>query len=275
MTRRLAVVVLMAVAAACDGGASLDTTVAPDTTPVATPPPTTTTRVPSTTSAPTSTVAGPLEVVAMPAVIEEAGLEARYSIPELAGHPLPGGAAAVNGELRREVEERLEEFRRWVVGLEFVVEELPSTFDAEYMVRLLDPEVVSIDFAFTYYASGAAHPTIEVAAFIFDLGTGRRLHLVDLVTGDSSPLAVATMAAQQVADAIYGGEVDEVWSWVGDEAALLEQASFWLSEDALGVSFSQYAVGPGAVGPVTVEIPFSALGVLIDPGGPIARLAGG
>lgn len=272
MTKRLGVVLLVAVAAACDGGASSDTTVPS----VTTPPPTSATSVPpaATTSTPPSTVAGPLEVVALPGVIDEADLQARWSIPELAGHPVPGVAEAVNRELRREVEERLEEFREWVVGLDFVVEELPSTFDAEFIVRLLDSEVLSVDFAFTYYTSGAAHPTTEVAAFIFDLATGRSLHLVDLVTGDSAPLAVATMAAQQVADAVYGGDVDEVWSWVGDEAALLEQASFWLSEEALGVSFSQYAVGPGAVGPVTVEIPFTALGVLIDPAGPIARLAG-
>ncbi len=213
-------------------------------------------------------------MVAVPGVIEEADLKARYSIPELAGHPVPGVADAVNRELWREMEDRLEEFRQWVAGLDSVVEELPSTFDAEFTIRLLDPEVLSIDFAFTYYTSGAAHPTTEVEAFIFDLASGRSLDLVDLVTGDSAPLAVAMLAAQQVADALYGGDVDEVWSWVEDEAALLEQASFWLSDEALGVSFSQYAVGPGVVGPVTVEIPFTALGVLIDPDGPIARLAG-
>ncbi|MFQ5517185.1 MAG: DUF3298 domain-containing protein [Acidimicrobiia bacterium] len=269
-----AAAVLALAAAACGGGATF-TTATSSTTSTTAAPATTTTAAPTTTTvaavtSTTTTVPPAMEVVT---VVSDAGggdlpYEIHLEIPQLVNHPVPAIEDAINVDLESAIAAAAADTIAYAG--EIGDAEGKSTLDVQYAVTLFTPDLLSVRVVYFSYAAGAAHPASWVDAMIFDLASGRPVGPEDLLDPSTSPAAAANMIATAIADGYYDGTAYEVFSWAGGQSELLSVARFWLGEDVLGVSFDQYAVGPGALGPVQVQIPYTELAPLADRSGPLA-----
>jgi hypothetical protein len=193
------------------------------------------------------------------------------TVPSLSGLPVPSVEASVNDALG-------------AVGIEAVGQFLAAIEDADnygfgsdlvvgYEARTVHPSVASFRFTHYVYFDGAAHGISAVSTLTFDLRTGRTLGLPELLVGDSAPTALSILVAAHLRDEYYAGDPTEFSAWVPDTGAL-SVSRFALGPTGIEVSFDQYEVGPGAMGPVTVTVPYEELGILINPEGPIPEIRG-
>lgn len=244
---------------------------------------TTTTVVPTTTSAPSSTTTADtapttttpsttasdssLQVVSNPRHEEEPTYVVNVEIPRLDGIDDPAVQDAVNAVLSDDI---------GAIADAFVTEAaetdteggLKSELFVSYQVTLLDQGVFSVVVDYYEYWSGAAHGVSAVDAYVFDLASGDRLGLDDL-TRDLDRLRDRIRRA--VADEVYGGDRTAIGEWLSGQD-LLDLASWAVDTDGLVVAFDQYALAAGALGVVTVHIPYADLGDSIPEGSPIAAL---
>lgn len=251
-----------------------DTTAASTTT--ASPPSSTTTLPPATSVVTTATTAPPardLEVVL--SSVEETSDDPSYrlsmSIPVVRGHSDAAAEAAINDEIAAFGDAEADRFRADMASWEADAGAPESAFDLDGSVSLLTADVLSIVFFEYWYFQGAAHPTDNYEAMIFDLRTGRRLGLPDLLGSDSAPFALSELVQQRIIAEYYEGDEASFDSW-RDGAAPEQLDALALTESSLLVLFGRYEVGPGVLGSIIVEVPYEELGVLIDPDGPIGAL---
>ena len=273
---------LVVLAAACSdasGEAATTSAAAPGSTTTTVAAATSTTTTAPTATATTLSEATTTSIVATPVVTdvirEERGQDPAYTllitIPAVSGLSDPAAEATINNELAAVGNDAaggfltdIEDADNYGFGNDLVV---------GYETRALHPTVASFRFNHYVYFDGAAHGMSAISTLTFDLTTGRILTLPDVLIGDSAPTALSILAAAHLRDDYYSGDPAEFAAWV-PETGTLDVSRFALGPAGLEISFDQYEVGPGAMGPVTVTVPYEELGVLINQEGPIPVIRG-
>ncbi|OON70064.1 RsiV family protein [Hymenobacter sp. CRA2] len=149
------------------------------------------------------------------------------------------------------------------------------TYNADQLLSLTRFEQI--------YQFGGAHPTHEFTPLTFDLRTGRRLLLPDLLKpGYEQPLR-RLLTKRLLADNLYGdfyrdeggqpGQPFERWTdEQGNPQALvpLPGSGFSLMPGEISFQWNEYEIGPYVIGPQTVNISYADLRPLLRPTGPLA-----
>ncbi len=179
--------------------------------------------------------------------------------------------AAVNQAISDLVEPRLNQFIADVSTVHDPALSLPgSSYWLDFQVGAATPAVLSIMFSESVYYEGAAHPTTQLFSITLDPLTGTVFALSDvLITGTIGALALAV--EQHVIDEVYGGDSAALASWISGIPPELLYA--WaVTATGVQIGFSQYDVGPSALGPQTVVVPYGELAGVVDPAGPAGGL---
>lgn len=267
----LAIVVVSVLVGGCVTPSEPGTPAAPSTTTITVAPSTSTTTVQS----PPITVAStlPPEDVDLSAVRvltdvrhdEQPSYVVDVAVPRLEGLDDTGVQDTVNAVMAGDLGAATDGFVDTFAGTE-TIDGAKSEWYVSFTVSLLDKGLFSVLVDFYEYGSGAAHGFSAVDGYIFDLADGTRLGLSDLTM---DPDRLRDLIRQGIADQVYGGDRTPVGEFTSGRD-LLDLARFALDGDGLVVSFDQYAVAAGAVGVVTVHVPYDALA--IPEGSPVAAL---
>lgn len=140
---------------------------------------------------------------------------------------------------------------------EFADEQMAMMFiELSYEYYFPATSIISLLYSGSYYFGGA-HPGSSFEVLTFNLETGQAVELADMFQPGVdylqllSDLSIAQLSANEYLD-----EAD-----INSGAAPVAQnyKTVYLSEDSLKIVFGEYQVGPYAVGPQTVTIPYFAI----------------
>jgi hypothetical protein len=143
-----------------------------------------------------------------------------------------------------------------------------STVEGSFMVAANDHGVLSLTTSDSFFFSGAAHPSFAVRGYTFDIKTGKRLKLADVLTADGLKLArKACVAALTSAEA--GQFFDESSAGEECDGALRDSAdspaSFTLGKDGFRLTLDlPHAIA--AIGLEGAAIPLKDLGPAVTSG---------
>ena len=149
-----------------------------------------------------------------------------------------------------------------------------SDLNISYTVALAHDDLMSIDFEVSSYFQGAAHPNSYSETLNYDLKNGKVLKLADLFKPGAKYLqaiakyCIADLKKQATEKGLLAEEIEK-----GAAANADNYLGWTLTKRGLGIDFDPYQVGPYAVGPQFVLVPYSDLKDLINPDGPVAQFA--
>lgn len=137
--------------------------------------------------------------------------------------------------------------------------------DVNYRVKRLDPSILSLEGSHVTYAGGI-HPDHISKSVTYDLLTGRRLALQDILTETYSVDTLCTLTLDALAP--MSQELYSDYSVIVKElfnGSWLDLEEWYLSDNGLCLYFAPYDIAPYATGTVTAEIPYEKLiGTLQD-----------
>jgi hypothetical protein len=202
-------------------------------------------------------------------------------------YPQFEGAAQFNrlaeGFAAKEVAEFKRDAGREPGEKDFMPEAGDDSLNVRYYVRSATPELLSVEFAMSYYEHGAAHPSHAFHVLNYDAKAGRELRLADLFKpgsdylGKISEVAVRQMRRWNKDSAEYPGASGE--PYLTDEG-LTEGASpkeenyknWTVTPRGLVVTFDYYQLGAYAAGAPSVVLPYADLKDVLRADGPLAPL---
>ncbi|MFN8036110.1 MAG: hypothetical protein U0V73_09270 [Acidimicrobiia bacterium] len=165
-----------------------------------------------------------------------------------------------------------------------------TTLDTTFFVIELTPRVASVQLISSFYGAGAAHGATWVDAYNFDLRTGKRLTLTDVLrtpstAGRTTPEPWSSFVAGEVkrlltvqlGDTLMLGEDADRPGWPLRSTSDGGPAAQWnVRPDGLVVTFAPYAVAPGLGGSFRpqVVIPWESLHRYLVPGTAPAKTDG-
>ena len=148
-----------------------------------------------------------------------------------------------------------------------------SDLNVSYEVALAQDDLISVEFTVRSYYQGAAHPNTFSEVVNYDLKNGKELKLADLFKPGAKYLQV--LASYCIADLkkqkdrkLLDEEIEK-----GASADAKNYQNWTITRKGLGIQFDTYRVGPYAVGPQFVLVPYSNLKDLINPDGPIGQFS--
>ncbi len=181
-------------------------------------------------------------------------------------------------------DERVQDFNKQAAGLiqaeveyfrKNILSEMPdnsgaasSYFNTQYTLVFQGGALWSLKFDFAGYAAGAAYPYHYSSTLNYDLEQGRKLAMSALFPKDSDYLGaisrycIAELSKRDIG--FYGGFQQ------GAEPTSENYRNWNITADGLLITFDEYQVGPYAVGPQSVTIPYRELNSLINPKSPLA-----
>ncbi|HEX5082751.1 MAG TPA: DUF3298 and DUF4163 domain-containing protein [Blastocatellia bacterium] len=137
-----------------------------------------------------------------------------------------------------------------------------------YEITDADKDFISLLFSFNSYLGGA-HPNTNTKSFNYDLNRGSPVKLADLFTPGSNYLNV--ISGYSIGELKKIETTSQVESGAGPK---IENFHSWnITPFGLQITFDAYQVGPYAVGPHEVVIPYSVLKPIIRPDGLLAQFA--
>lgn len=213
----------------------------------------------------------------VPRSIRAANRKLRYTIkakyPQAVGAQRNPRLARLNQELHALITKDVSGFRD-----DFAAPEermgVGSSYEADYQMSLKTADLISLTFYVNTYYEGAAHGNQHTIAFNYDLTTGRVLALKDLFKPGSDYLKVISDYATAELKKKLLPDADEEWIEKGAGADDKNYRSWNIKKDGLFITFDPYQVVYYAAGPQEVTIPYSVLKNIIDPQGPLAKVAG-
>lgn len=228
------------------------------------------TVIPTATQAPTLTPAQPLLLVSK--LLSETGTKPVYKIniryPEIAGADSVG-PKAFNQETQKMAQDMLASYRKEFQQIPSVPES-PGTYssmDLSYTVTHGEHGLLSVQFTLSFYYSGAAHPNMGRMGLNFDLIHAQKIELAQLFQPGTDYLK--TIADYCTADLKKQSRLEF------PDGALPKAENYqnWnITKEGLLISFDPYQVGPYAMGPSQVTIPYAALKGILKSDGPLAVL---
>lgn len=232
---------------------------------------------PSPSPTPRATPSVTAEVVSGVVAATGATYQVRY--PHVDGLADPTIAAAINRVLRDQADATVSDFTSGIGKDPEVGPGQPSILQADFSVAYSSPDLLSLRIDAYSYPSGAAHGGSVVSTFTFDVASGRRLALADLFRPGSTYLdTLAAEARTQLRDTVASASSTDPlmvdWVTTGSAPTADNYAAWAITPGGLEITFGQYQVAPYAAGMPVVTVPLAHLAGLIDPGGPLAPLAG-
>jgi hypothetical protein len=220
----------------------------------------------------------------VPKLIKEANKEKHYTI-DVEYPQIEGGDARFdkfNKEARGLVTKQVTE---WKTNEAERDADMPSDSPDEtnnsdmgigYDIRYATDDLISVEFSEGGYSRGAAHPNSFTIVLNYDLKNGKKLALGDLFKPKSNYLSMISTYCiknlkEQSKKKDLGLEDETIQSGAGPKA---DNYKAWaITKKGLWITFDAYQVGPYAVGPQYVLVPYSTLKDLIKPDGPIGAFA--
>lgn len=224
---------------------------------------------------------GDVELIAKQ--VKESNKKLMYEIaaqyPQLTGGNNPN-FEKFNQAVRVPVTKRIAGFRKDMApeaGAEPPLEgSMRSDLSIGYTVVLAQDDLVSIKFDVYSYFQGAAHPNSFSETINFDLKNGKQIKLSDLFKPGVKYLqAMANYCIADLKKQSQEKKLELPADQIADGAApkATNYESWTITKAGVGINFDPYQVGPYAVGPQFVLVPYSTLKDLINPDGPVAQLA--
>lgn len=146
---------------------------------------------------------------------------------------------------------------------------MPSFRQLSYSVTHGVHGLLSINFKVDGYESGAAHPYQYTMVLNYDLQHGKVLMLKDLFLPGMDYIKV--IADYCVSDL---KRQDRLEFPKGAAPTESNYQNWNITDKGLLISFDAYQVGPYAMGPSTVMVPYSSLQGLLNPNGVLAPILG-
>jgi hypothetical protein len=190
-----------------------------------------------------------------------------------------------NQQAKDAVTKRVAEFKKAIAENAKVVEQTPeppalselaSDLTGGYKVALANDDLISIQYTIGGYAAGAAHGNSSSQVLNYDLRGNKVLKLADLFKAGSkylqniSEFCIKDLKRQSKRHDNALPD-DMIESGAGPAAKNFE--SWTITKKGLNITFDAYQVGPYAAGPQSVFIPYAPFKELINPDGPLGKLA--
>ena len=197
-------------------------------------------------------------------------IKARY--PQAVGAGRDPRQAKLNQELRKFIDKEVNKFRENAGPPEARTFSSGSAFESKYSVTHAEGGLISIAFLIETYYEGAVHGSYNTIVFNYALTSGKLLKLADLFKPGSNYLKPISDYAIVSLRKEKEGVPDS--DWIDGAAPKEENYQSWnITRAGLKINFDPYQVGPYAEGPHEVLIPYSVLKDIINPAGPLARIA--
>lgn len=182
--------------------------------------------------------------------------------------------APIDEESRDETPQALME--RFIRGYQDFADEFPESSSQWYMTREIEPiydtdRVFSVQMTEESY-TGGAHPNSNVWLASFDVHTGQRLALDDvLMDGHEAELqAIGERAFRDARGLGAEDDLTEAGFWF-DEGVFRLNENFAVTAEGLRFVFNRYEVAPYALGATEIVLPVAALRPLARAGGVLAE----
>lgn len=142
-----------------------------------------------------------------------------------------------------------------------------STQQITYTVTYFNQGVISVYFNVGFYMAGAAHPNSYSVVLTYDLYEDKQIQLADLFISGADYLQA--LSDYCVTTLTNEGRLE----FPGGAQPSGENYKNWnLTPDSVRITFDPYQVGPYAMGPQVVDIPFSVLTPIFYNYGALARV---
>jgi hypothetical protein len=202
------------------------------------------------------------------AKIEE---EAEFYVIDVT-YPVISGADKLNQEIEDNVQGSIDFFKIEVEENMPYFEEMEGEFGKSslyvtYEIHTLNPKLASIQFGNSDYTAGAAHPAFYTSVLNYDIKENKEIEISDLFIEDSDYLTILSdsiiqkLSEQMLADFEYA---DTDWIESGAAPEEIDYAAFVFDADGLFFTFDPYIVGPYAIGPQNVTVPYDEIGEIIN-----------
>lgn len=132
-----------------------------------------------------------------------------------------------------------------------------STLQLVYLIGS-SPRTISYIYTIDEY-SGGAHGMTYFKTFVFDTTTGKKLSLADLFTPGTNYLSELSTAARAQLPRVIGPDADAQMIASGTTPDEKNFENFFIDNHNIVFLFPPYQVAAYAQGPVTLQIPTSAL----------------
>jgi hypothetical protein len=212
----------------------------------------------------------------------------RIQYPEITGAPKPGIRDSIQAwildfVLRRtddtlrapSVDAVIESFLEGFEELRRQYPEATQPWEVDRQVSVLPsvPGIFSLE-AREFSATGGAHPNSSIQLASFEVGSGRRLSLSDLlVTGHGPPLSALAEKAFRAARGVPAdSSLENVGFWFEGSQFRLPR-NFAVTADGLRFYYNAYEVGPYVLGATDFLVSYDDLSGLIRSDGPLASRA--
>ena len=157
----------------------------------------------------------------------------------------------------------------------------PQDFESDYTMRynalLLSPTIISLDFNYSEYIAGSAHPNNRARILNDDLRQHLLLSTIDLFASSTTALPFLSNYTRNALKGIMADQPKEIFEQQTIPGTLPTHENFQevaLTQKGLLVIFNPYQVAPYARGAILVPIPLSDLnGILSEPALESIRLA--
>jgi hypothetical protein len=189
--------------------------------------------------------------------------------PQLTGSDDPR-IQAFNERLNELVTKEVDSHRQNFQQLPLTPLSTGSFLDVTYTLVSQVGDLWSFKFDLSFYADTAAHPGSYSVTVNYDLDHGRELALGELFLPNSNYLELiskyctAQLTQQPYADSFF---------LEGAKPTPENYRSWNVAPDGLLITFDVYQVAPYASGPYTIVVPLRELQAIINPEGPLAKIA--
>ena len=234
-------------------------------------------RRPIPTPAPPSPTSTPVplsqQVTLVPQALNETNQTPPFTITsqtqQLVGSDDPR-VMAFNQRLNELVSKEVDAFRQSFLQNTAPTVTNGSFLEATYVLLSQYDDIWSFKFDFHFYSDGAAHPGSYSMTLNYDLGQGRELALGDLFLPNSNYLeAVSKYCIAELSKQLFfEGPFAE-----GAQPTPENYRNWNITPDGLMITFDEYQVAPYAAGPQKVIVQYSELQAMIDPQGPLGKIA--
>jgi hypothetical protein len=225
---------------------------------------------------------GGLKVVARS--IKEEDKNYKYSLnveyPQIEGSSDPH-VEQFNKEVSAQVKKDIDEWKQSAGRDPKEEDDSPETggddLTMSYDVTLATDSLASVRFQMSTYEHGAAHPLGYSKVINYDLKDGRSLKLADLFQPQADYLqTIASYCINDLKRRSRQAKTDEMTLEDKDieegASAKADNYQSWnITPKGLLITFDAYQVGPYALGPQQVVVPFAALREIIRPDGPLVQ----
>ncbi len=140
---------------------------------------------------------------------------------------------------------------------------MPYFYNVSYVPTRIDQRLLSLSVRYESY-SGETHPAVVTGSVTYDLNTGKKLILDDILVPDWSGEALAGLICDALApraDELYGDYQYAIEDRFTVNAG--GNTAWYFTSESLVFHFSPYDIAPPFAGIVTAEVPYAQLNGLL------------